>query len=544
MKRVVLGFLGSKLDRVASHRRWEAWRPTVALCQHEDLLIDQLELLIEDRDRSLAREVVEDIAAVSPETRVNLHILPFKDPWDLEEVYAGLHGFVSGYPFETEANQYLVHITTGSHVQQICFFLLTESRHIPGQLIQSSPGKVGRPNSNLGQYRIIDLDLSKYDRLAARFNEERQQSHSFLKSGIATKNVAFNQLIERIEKVAMNGTAPVLLMGPTGAGKSQLAKRIYELKKLRKQVLGPFVEVNCAVLRGDGAMSNLFGHVKGAFTGALENRKGLLVSAHQGVLFLDEIGELRLDEQAMLLRAIEEKRFNPVGSDKEVQSDFQLLAGTNCDLREQVLAGRFREDLLARINLWTFRLPALRDRREDIAPNLRYELDQFAQRTGHKLTMNHEATQRFLEFANRPEAIWVANFRDLNAAVTRMATLCHAGRITLEDVEAEIERLKQSWADPGGQTLDRGGDSPRQTLEQFLNQAKLELLDPFDAVQLAEVIRVCRRAKTLSEAGRRLFSASRLAKAKPNDADRLRKYLARFDLTWESVQASLPTDDP
>ena len=106
-----------------------------------------------------------------------------------------------------------------------------------------------------------------------------------------------------------------------------------------------------------------------------------------------------IDEQAMLLRAIEEKRFLPVGSDKETASDFQLIAGTNHDLSADVTAGRFREDLLARINLWTFCLPGLADRREDIEPNLQYELDRFASKTGRKVTMNKEARDQFLRFA-------------------------------------------------------------------------------------------------------------------------------------------------
>src|SRR6185369_15792276 len=210
----------------------------------------------------------------------------------------------------------------------------------------------------------------------------KREAASFLKSGIDTRNQPFNALIDRIEQVAMNSADPLLLMGPTGAGKSQLARRIYELKKARHQVKGDFVEVNCATIRGDGAMSALFGHVKGAFTGAVQPRAGHLRAANEGVLLLDEIGTLGLDEQAMLLRALEEKRFYPMGGDREVRSEFQLVAGTNCDLQLAVRDGRFREDLLARINLWTFRLPSLRERVEDIAPNLEYELEQFTRRTG------------------------------------------------------------------------------------------------------------------------------------------------------------------
>ena len=165
--------------------------------------------------------------------------------------------------------------------------------------------------------------MSRFDRLAKRFAQEHQQGESLLKSGIQTRNASFNQLITQVERVAPLSTAPMLLMGPTGAGKSQLAKKIFELKKQRHQVLGPFVEVNCATIRGDGAHSTLFGHKRGSFTGATADRAGLLRAANTGLLFLDEIGELGLDEQAMLLRALEEKRFLPLGSDKEAETGRQ-----------------------------------------------------------------------------------------------------------------------------------------------------------------------------------------------------------------------------
>src|SRR6202023_3405224 len=194
-----------------------------------------------------------------------------------------------------------------------------------------------------------------------------------------------------------------------------LAKRIYELKKNRRVVEGAFVEVNCATVRGDAAMSALFGHVKGAFTGAQKDRPGLLRAWYKGVLFLDEVGELGLDEQAMLLRALEEKMFLPLGSDRESHSDFQLIAGTNRDLLSAVREGRFREDLLCRINLWTFTLPGLRLRPEDIEPNLQFELDQFAHRTSHRVTLSKEARQAFLDSALASSAKWTGNFRDLNA---------------------------------------------------------------------------------------------------------------------------------
>ena len=192
-------------------------------------------------------------------------------------------------------------------------------------------------------------------------------------------------------------------------------------------------------------MSALFGHKKGAFTGAASDRVGLLRTASGGMLFLDEIGELGLDEQAMILRAVEEKCFLPVGSDVESTSDFQLIAGTNRDLQDAISEGRFREDLLARLNLWTFHLPGLVDRREDIEPNLEYELEQWAEREGSRVTFNKEARGKFLAFAVGGDAEWRGNFRDFNAAVTRMATLSQGGRINVELVAEEVERLRAGW---------------------------------------------------------------------------------------------------
>jgi transcriptional regulatory protein RtcR len=531
---VVFGIIGSVLDTGFHAERWQKWRPTVSLAQHKDLPVARFELLHHERSTDLARCVAADVGRVSPGSEVRLHVHDPKNPWDFEEVFALLHEFARGYAFEPEREDYLVHITTGTHVQQICLFLLTESRHFPARLIQTAP-KDRKTRSSEGTYSVIDLDLSRYDRIAARFRKEASEAHSFLKSGIETRNDRFNRLIEEIEHVAIHARDPLLLMGPTGAGKSQLARRIYELKKSRHAVAGAFVEVNCATLRGDAAMSALFGHVKGAFTGALKDRPGLLRTADGGVLFLDELGELGADEQAMLLRALEEKRFLPLGSDQEASSDFQLIAGTNRDLAAAVREGRFREDLLARINLWTFRLPGLAERPEDIAPNLDYELDQFTRRRGVHATMSREVRHAFLAFAQSPEASWRANFRDLNASVTRMATLSPGGRITSEILQAELARLRAQWAAPAA-APDAAASDHDDVLGELLGEEKLAALDLFDRVQLACVVGVCRKATTLSEAGRKLFAVTRERRKVANDADRLRKYLARFGLDWEECR--------
>ncbi len=531
-KLVMIGLPGTRLDNGQGPLRWEKWRPTVALGQHEDLRIDRFELLHLPKHQELAEHLQDDLRLVSPETEVRLHAVHYGDPWDFEGVYEALHTFARAYPFDTDHEDYLVHITTGTHVAQICMFLLTEARFFPARLLQASPPERSQ-HVGPGDYRIIDLDLSRYDRLASRFAQDTQEARSFLKAGIETRNERFNRLIEQIERVAIASRAPILLTGPTGAGKTHLARRIFELKKSRRQVSGDYVEVNCATLRGDAAMSALFGHRKGAFTGAISDRPGLLRAADKGLLFLDEIGELGLDEQAMLLRAIESGVFLPVGSDKEVHSEFQLIAGTNRDLRAEVVKGRFREDLLARIDLWTFELPGLRDRLEDIEPNLRYELDHYARKNDSLVTFNKEARHRFIKRATAPDAAWRGNFRDLNAAITRMATLAQGGRITPEVVDEEFERLQRAWR--------RDADTPTAQadalLVRLIGQVAADHLDRFDRVQLADVITVCRASNTLSDAGRALFAVSRTQKTSSNDADRLRKYLSRFNILWESIKS-------
>lgn len=510
-----------------------AGRALVELCSFEHLQIDRVEVLVEPRAMRAVGRVAQEVAEVSPATIVRPHAVDVGDGSDFEQVYGALHDFAAGYRFVREREDYLVHIATGTQVAQIALLLLTQARRIPGRLIVTppTPSSSSTPAAAAKRFTIVDLDLSTYERLAARFRREQRAGLSTLKSGIDTRSARFNRLIEQIEQVARTSRAPLLLIGPNGAGKARLARRIYELKKARRQVTGAFVELNCATLRGDAAMFALVGHRKGAFAGALQDRPGLLRAADNGVLFLDEIGELGPDEQAMLLRALEHKTFLPLGADAESSSDFQLVAGTNRDLLAATRQGRFREDLLARINLWTFDVPGLAERTEDIAPNVDHELAEFARIDGHVVHFDDEARDHFVAFATSPAARWPGNFRDFNAAIVRMATLAAEGRITRAIVDEEIARLQRAWTGIG-----EGAES---LVARLLGPERAAELDRFARVQLEDVLRVCSGCATLSEAGRILFSVSRRAKRTSNDADRLRKYLARFGLEWQPVRAML-----
>ena len=535
-KNIVFSFLGNVLDqRGKGKKRWTRWRPTIDICNHPEWPIYRLELIYHTQDSKLLEEIILDIKTIAPDTQVNPIPVQIQDPWDFEEVYTCLLDIAKNYTFNNEQENYYLNITTGTHVMQICWFLLAESRFYPARLLQSSPPArpsaspenlaaepiANPPQCPSGQINIIDLNLNRYDQILTRFQQYATQATELLKSGIATKNRHYNQLISEIEQVASRSHAPILLCGPTGAGKSFLARQIYRLKLNQHQITGQFVEINCATLSSDNAMSTLFGHIKGAYTGASLGRNGLLRQADNGVLFLDEIGELGLDEQAILLKAIEEKQFYPLGADKLVSSNFQLIAGTNKDLKQAIIRGTFREDLYARINLWSYQLPGLAERKEDIEPNIDFELARFAQEYGTMPRFNQQSRDRYIQFATSAMATWPGNFRELTASITRMATLSIQGNITLEQVENEIRRLQIHWQ--------------QVTLSDALIPAEI---DEFDRYQLEKVIEVCRKSRTLSEAGRYLFAVSRAQKQRANDADRLKKYLAKFDLSWEQIKDS------
>ncbi|QDL93053.1 AAA family ATPase [Paroceanicella profunda] len=520
MKNVVIGFLGTKLDMGRKRR----WRPTPGLATNGQFHIDRLEILFDREYDRLAHRVRSEVEAASPGTEVLLRDFDLADPWDFQEVYGKLFDFARAYGFDEDRERYHVHLTTGTHVAQICWFLLTESRHIPARLIQTGPPGPGESAPRLD---IIDLDLSRYNALQQRFDQLSRAYSDQLKGGIETRNAAYNALIDRIELVASASDEPILLLGETGTGKTELAERIHALKLDRRRVKGRMVHVNCATLRGPDAMAALFGQRRGHTGVAGSERNGLLREADGGVLFLDEVDELGLGEQAVLLHAIESGRFYPLGSDHEVSSRFRILSGASRDLRALGAAGAFRPDLLARLGMWSFRLPPMRERREDIEPNLAFELARAERQLGTRVGFNTDARARYLTFASDPATAWPGNFRDFGASVRRLCTLAPRGRITRSMVEEEIATLVTDW---GTAT----SDADQRLVRDLLGEAAGDV-DPFDVVQLAHVLRICRQSPSLSAAGRSLFAASRSRKSTQNDADRLRKYLARFGLAWGAL---------
>jgi len=270
-------------------------------------------------------------------------------------------------------------------------------------------------------------------------------------------SAAMRAVYELVARVAPT-TATVLLEGESGTGKELVAHAIYSLSERRN---GPFIRINCAALPENLIESELFGHEKGAFTGAHERKAGRFELADGGTLFLDEIGELPLPLQAKLLRALQERSFERVGGVKTIQVDVRIIAATNRDLAKEMQAGRFREDLYYRLNVFPIRVPPLRERREDI-PLL---VQHFLQRTGNygrNKSVTPAVMERLVNYA------WPGNVRELQNVVERMAIISAGQEITLEYLP--------DFSFPGGKTphlftLPAEGISLEEVEQSLLKQA-------------------------------------------------------------------------
>ena len=522
MKTVVISLLGTEKDNATS-----TWRPNCELAHLKDAKgipfhIDQIILIYnENQHRTLAEEVQAIIQERAPAMVVELQQLYRQNPWNFEEAFGVYYDYANSFIPDPDTTYYL-HLNTGTHTDQICLFLLADRHYIPAQLLQTIPPNAGHPYTS---FATVNLNLETYQSFLKHYAQKAQTLLDTLKDGIETKNKAFNELIEEIKEVTPHSKLPILLGGPTGAGKTKLAKLIYECKKKEQHLSGEFISVNCATFGGDLAKSALFGYTKGAFTGAEKDRKGHLKEADGGVLFLDEIGELPLDTQAMLLKAVEEHKFRPLGGEEDIGSDFQLICGTNRDLRQEVAKGRFRKDLLYRINTWTFTLPGLADRREDIEPNIQYELRQCNEELKYLPTFEPAAKAAFLKFAHAPSTRWEGNFRDLHAAMMRMGTLAKDGKITEPIVQKEIARLQRDA-------------SLASTDELLANLLGPDYQTRFDAIALAQLqyaIPIFKASKSAAEAGRKLFNVSLEQLEKPNFSDRASKFLKEFGLSFKDL---------
>ncbi|MEZ5360126.1 MAG: sigma-54 dependent transcriptional regulator [Candidatus Zixiibacteriota bacterium] len=264
-----------------------------------------------------------------------------------------------------------------------------------------------------------------------------EKENTFLKSRLKETAVshklvgvskAFKDVIDLVNKIARTD-ATVLLTGESGTGKELIARTIHENSDRAAE---EFVAVNCAAIPRDLLESELFGHVRGAFTGAIRDKKGKFELAAGGTLLLDEIGDLAVDLQAKLLRVLQEQSIEPVGSELKKDIDIRLIAATNVDLRKKVADGNFREDLFYRLNVIPIHIPPLRERTEDIPVLVQAFIDKFAGDTAPHIIVEPAVLEKFQSFA------WPGNIRELENIIERMIILRRNDRLTLSDVPIDV----------------------------------------------------------------------------------------------------------
>lgn len=308
----------------------------------------------------------------------------------------------------------------------------------------------------LGAFDFIEKPLS-YERIlvslenALKFfqlEEEyrRLKEEVFGKIELAGVSRAIEEIRELIKKVAPTDTT-VLIIGESGVGKEVVARLIH-LHSRRAR--GPFVEVNCAAIPETLIEAELFGYEKGAFTDAKTSKKGKFEQAHGGTLFLDEIGDMNLSAQAKVLRALQERRIERLGSQRSIEIDVRIIAATNKDLRNEISESRFREDLYYRLNVFPIYIPPLRERKEDIEPLCEIFLEEMALKTGLGRKRLHPKVIEFFKAYS-----WPGNVRELKNFIERLVILVKGDTITVEDLPKDflymigkagpIKDVKEPW---------------------------------------------------------------------------------------------------
>ena len=290
--------------------------------------------------------------------------------------------------------------------------------------------------------------------LSARVEALRSEVRS--RHEIVGDSVAIRQVVERVERVAPTD-ARILITGENGTGKELVARALHSLSP---RAGAPFVEVNCAAIPSELIESELFGHIKGSFTGAVADRPGKFEQAHRGTLFMDEIGDMSLAAQAKVLRALEQGVVTRVGGQKSIQVDVRVFAATNKDLAEEIEAGNFREDLYYRLNVVPINVPPLRERREDVPMLVRHFAARYARTSGDATrTFSDDAVERLAGLD------WPGNVRELRNTVERLLILAPGPEVT----PADVDILVQGGPASGGLGVPLGGDA---TFAEFKDRAE------------------------------------------------------------------------
>jgi len=440
--------------------------PVARLIQQPDIgLYDQAWVLTTPSGLPLAQGLVDDLRPSSPNVR--LVPLPVSDPTDHHQLFGALGPLLDTLPRPADLD---VVLSAGTPQTQTLWVLLQMAGLLDfggrTRLLQVIPDAFV-PVPHPKPWREVRLDIEDFPEvraLRAELHRLRAALHADA-TGIVGAGVAITRLKRQLARVAPS-EVPVLVLGETGTGKELVARAVHGLSR---RAAGPFVAESCASLAEGVLQSELFGHERGAFTGAVARRKGLFELAHGGTLFLDEVGELPPRVQALLLRVLQEGELRRVGGERTVGVDVRVVAATHRDLAAMVAEGTFRQDLYYRLRGATLRVPPLRERPEDLGPLVQHFLGEL----GHtRLKLGPGVQDRLTAWD------WPGNVRELRAEVVRWTVFCDA-RVEVADLSPELRDTTVGAATSGAPPADHLRPLATQVAELEANAilAALEHLD-------------------------------------------------------------------
>jgi DNA-binding NtrC family response regulator len=305
---------------------------------------------------------------------------------------------------------------------------------------------------------------------------KKQIERQYAFTNIIAKSVAMKSIVEQLKKIA-DTKSSVLILGETGTGKELIARAIHFNSKRTDK---PFVPINCSAIPENLLESELFGYVKGAFTGAFSSKSGLFLHADKGTVFLDEIGDLSTGLQAKLLRVLEDREIRPVGGTEGIKIDIRFIFATNKDLEKMVKEGTFRADLFYRINVITIRIPALRERPEDIEPLVEYIVQNYSKELGKPIKGIDTEAMNYIKTYK-----WYGNVRELQNVIERAILLAEDGIITAEHLPENI-RNESSFV--------QNAIMDKLSIEEYTKAFIMKYQNSYNEKQIADMLGITRKA--------------------------------------------------
>ncbi len=458
-KKWLISWIGETDHKAAEGTLDRGVGPIANALNHQSGRYDQVKLL-SNYPAQRSRAYCEWLKQRTKVDNVDFKEVKLASPTDYQEIYHEVEQFLSHLQLPSDEIELSFHLSPGTPAMAVIWIMLARTRY-PASLIQSVQINAADGTVNFAIEPVtFPLDLAnaflpEFLQRSTQRIERLNQSISFNPefSKIIHRSAVMQRQIELAQRVAIHNV-PVLLLGESGTGKELFANAIHQASQRNKK---PFIAINCGAIPKELVNSELFGHKKGAFTGADTARSGHFREANGGTLFLDEIGDLPLDAQVRLLRVLQEGQVTPVGETQPVKVDVRIIAATHRDMMNEVMMGRFREDLFHRLAVGIIRLPALRERGEDIDLLVEHCLSRINEDSRNLPEWQDKnispAAKKFLQ-----THAWPGNIRELYHTLLRSAIWSSTSEIGVEDIQSNLLVVGSKTDDILNQPIFKGFD--------------------------------------------------------------------------------------